>query len=60
MSKNIIKKIFTDNIPTKIYNGKKCFDWLNSKGINVHFIYGNIEGDILIKDINKSKKCTRL
>ena len=50
-----MRKVFTDNLPTKSYNKKECIDWDKSKGNSVKFIYDNIEGIIFIKNVYKDK-----
>lgn len=44
-------KIFLDVLPKK----GNYIDWKNSKGKLVHFIYNDLEGDLLIKDVYPSK-----
>ena len=51
----IIKKVFTDNLPRK-HKKKVVIDWKNCVGKYVHFIYDNIEGNILIKQVLPKQK----
>lgn len=44
-------KIFLADLPRK----GKYIDWKQSKGKLVHFIYNDLEGDLLIKDVCPSK-----
>ena len=55
-----MKRIFIESLPSKLYHGNRCIDWIGSKGLKVKFIYDNIEGTILIKDIKKGKNGTKL
>ena len=54
-----MKKMFLENLPKKygigINKGKLVFDWKNSIGSSIHFIYNDIEGDIYIMDYNNNK-----
>ena len=44
-------KIFLNNLPRK----GKGIDWQQSKGKTVHFIYNDLEGDLIIKEVYPSK-----
>ena len=44
-------KIFIENLPMK----SSGIDWVKTKGMKVHFIHNEIEGDLLIKDVFPSK-----
>lgn len=46
------KKMFTEILPKR---GKKCIDWENSISCKIHFIYNNIEDDLIIIKHNKLK-----
>ena len=46
------KKMFTEILPKR---GKKCIDWENSINCKIHFIYNNIEDDLIIIKHNKLK-----
>lgn len=54
----ILKKVFLDNLPTKEGIGKnkekRIFNWIESKGYKIKFIYENIEGYVEIIDYKKS------
>lgn len=58
--KNIIKKVFTENLPKKQGIGslkdKIVVDWINSKGYKVKFIYDDIVGWLEIIKFDKSNK----
>ena len=45
-----MKKIFTEDLPKK---GDKI-DWKKSEGHTIHFIYEDVEGEILIKQVLNS------
>ena len=60
MSRKTIKKIFIEDLQMKIYHGNKCIDWTGSKGRIVRFIYGDIKGSFLIKDVVKGNNCSKL
>ena len=49
-----MRKLFYENILTnnKFRNGN-CIDWVHSVGKSVHFIYDDVEGDILIEGYDK-------
>ena len=53
-----MKKVFLDNLPTKEGIGKnkekRVFNWIESKGYKIKFIYENIEGYVEIIDYKKS------
>ena len=51
----IMKKVFLENLPKKIYKGRKCIDWINSVGYKVPFIYEDIKGEVEIVDYDKNK-----
>ena len=54
------KKIFLDELPTKIYKGTKSIDWDKCIGYKIKFIYDDIEDFIIIDKIihikNKENK----
>lgn len=49
-----MRKLFYENVLTndKFRNGN-CIDWVHSVGKSVHFVYDDIEGDILITGYDK-------
>jgi len=52
----ILRKVFDENIPKRIYKGRDCFDWESSIGLKIKFIYEEVRGFIEIIDYNK-KSC---
>jgi|GEM_PF-632173 len=46
-------KVDSSNIPKKTYNGKVCFDWINSVNATVDFQYNNIAGTLEIVSAEK-------
>ena len=50
-----MKKVFLENLPRKMYRGRDCIDWENSKGYEVNFVYDDIEGYIEILDYIRDK-----
>lgn len=49
-----MRKCFMENLPTKIYKGRKCINWDKSVGEIVQFQYDNINGYFIIKSYDKS------
>lgn len=51
-----MKKVYLDNLPKKIYQGRQCIDWINSTGFKVNFEYDGIVGEFKIIGYNKNDK----
>ena len=55
-----MRKVFLENLPRKMYKGKDCTDWENSKGYEVNFVYDDINGKLIILDYMKNKQILKV